>query len=245
MIHEIGRRTFLKRAGQLGGLVVAGGSLESLLAACGGNVQTNPTPTPAPGQTPIGHAGLKVPGVIQWGADFVDGAPYVFKDPKNPSNLIGFEVDIMQAVANLMGVTQRQVEVCYGQLDQALAANQFDFVFNGWEITDERLVKLAVADLYLALGDAHEIGNSLHDIHLKSNQVRGIFGVFKYIRSAIDKVSAPLDNTRNFESSMTYGRLSWGRSGCGIGLHISATGSQQGLKRSPGNHQTTELACAF
>lgn len=138
MIHEIGRRTFLKRAGQLSGLVVAGGSIESLLAACGGNVQTNPTPTPAPGQTPIGHAGLKVPGVLQWGADFVDGAPYVFKDPKNPSNLIGFEVDIMQAVANIMGITQRQVEVCYGQLDQALAANQFDFVFNGWEITDER-----------------------------------------------------------------------------------------------------------
>jgi polar amino acid transport system substrate-binding protein len=44
----------------------------------------------------------------------------------------------MNAVANIMGVTQRQIETCYGQLDQALAANNFDFVFNGWEITDER-----------------------------------------------------------------------------------------------------------
>src|SRR6516225_6674367 len=137
MIPEIDRRTFLKRMGQAGGLVVAGGTLESFLAACGGNVGSGAT-TPTPGVTPVGSAGLKAPGYLQWGADYVDGAPYIFKDPKSPANLIGFEVDIMNAVANIMGVTQRQIETCYGQLDQALAANNFDFVFNGWEITDER-----------------------------------------------------------------------------------------------------------
>jgi polar amino acid transport system substrate-binding protein len=148
---EIGRRTFLKRMGQAGGLVVAGGTLESFLAACGGNVGSGAT-TPTPGVTPIGNAGLKNPGVIQWGADFVSGAPYVFKDPKNPANLVGFEVEIMQAVANLMNVTQRQVEVCYGQLDQALAANQFDLVFNGWEITDERKKTQLFSDPYYRYG---------------------------------------------------------------------------------------------
>jgi len=147
MISEIDRRTFLKRMGQAGGLIVAGGTLESFLAACGGNVGSGAT-TPTPGVTPIGNAGLKSPGVLQWGSDYVSGAPYVFKDPKNPANLIGFEVDIMQAVANLMGVTPRQVETCYGQLDQALAANQFDFVFNGWEITDERKKTQLFSDPY-------------------------------------------------------------------------------------------------
>ncbi len=138
MIPEIDRRTFLKRMSQAGGLVVAGGTLESFLAACGGNVGSGAT-TPTPGVTPVGNAGLKTPGFLQWGADYVDGAPYVFKDPKNPANLVGFEVEIMKAVANIMGVTQRQIEACYGQLDQALAANNFDFVFNGWEITAERM----------------------------------------------------------------------------------------------------------
>lgn len=152
MIQDVGRRTFLKRAGQVGGLVVAGGSLEALLAACGGNVSTGGGSTPTPGTTPIGSAGLKTPGILQWGSDFVDGAPYVFKDPKNPANLIGFEVEIMAAVASLMGVTQRQVEVCYGQLDQALAANQFDFVFNGWEITDERKKTQLFSDPYYVYG---------------------------------------------------------------------------------------------
>ncbi len=147
MKPEIDRRTFLKRMGQAGGLIVAGGTLESILAACGGNVGSGAT-TPTPGVTPIGNAGLKSPGFLQWGADFVDGAPYVFKDPKNPSNLIGFEVEIMQAVANMMGVTQRQIETCYGQLDQALASNNFDFVFNGWEITDERKKTQLFSDPY-------------------------------------------------------------------------------------------------
>src|SRR5215472_15430571 len=151
MIPEIDRRTFLKRMGQAGGLIAAGGSLESILAACGGNVGSGAT-TPTPGVTPIGNAGLKTPGVLQWGADYVGGAPYVFKDPKNPANLVGFEVEIMQAVADLMGVTQLQVETCYGQLDQALAANQFDFVFNGWEITDARKPVQLFSDPYYRYG---------------------------------------------------------------------------------------------
>jgi polar amino acid transport system substrate-binding protein len=151
MKPEIGRRTFIKRMGQAGGLVVAGGTLESFLAACGGNVGSGAI-TPTPGVTPIGNAGLKTPGFLQWGADFVDGAPYVFKDPKNPANLVGFEVDIMQAVANTMGITQRQIETCYGQLDQALAANNFDFVFNGWEITDERKKTQLFSDPYYRYG---------------------------------------------------------------------------------------------
>ncbi|MGZ3621543.1 MAG: ABC transporter substrate-binding protein [Ktedonobacteraceae bacterium] len=151
MIPDIDRRTFLKRIGQAGGLVVAGGTLESFLAACGGNVGSGAT-TPTPGVTPVGNAGLKTPGFLQWGADYVDGAPYVFKDPKNPANLVGFEVDIMNAVANVMGVTQRQIETCYGQLDQALATNNFDFVFNGWEITDERKKTQLFSDPYYRYG---------------------------------------------------------------------------------------------
>jgi polar amino acid transport system substrate-binding protein len=151
MIPEIDRRTFLKRIGQAGGLVVAGGTLESFLAACGGNVGSGAT-TPTPGVTPIGNSGLKTPGFLQWGADYVDGAPYVFKDPKNPANLVGFEVDIMNSVASEMGVTQRQIETCYGQLDQALAANNFDFVFNGWEITDERKKTQLFSDPYYVYG---------------------------------------------------------------------------------------------
>ncbi len=133
------RRTFLKRASQAGGLVAAGGSLEALLAACGGNVSTGTSGTAStPGATVITSKGLMVPGKIQWGSDFTDGAPYVFKDPANPSNLVGFEVEVADAMAKLMGITQHQVETDYSKLEQSLLSNQFDFVMNGWEVTSDR-----------------------------------------------------------------------------------------------------------
>ena len=78
-MNQLDRRTFLKRAGQAGGLVLAAGTLESILAACGGNVSTTTgSATVTPGATTVASAGLKSSGNLQWGADYVSGAPYVF-----------------------------------------------------------------------------------------------------------------------------------------------------------------------
>lgn len=150
---ELDRRLFLKRVGQAGGLVLAGSALEAILAACGGNVSTTTGSTPTPGATTIPSAGLKNPGNLQWGADYVSGAPYVFKDPSNPSNLIGFEVEIAAAMAALMGgIQQTQVEVCYSNLEQALLANQVDMVMNGWEKTADREKTELFSDPYYRYG---------------------------------------------------------------------------------------------
>jgi len=153
MNDGLNRRTFLKRAGQAGGLVVAGGTLEALLAACGGNVSTTGGGSSAtPGATKIVPAGLKNPNLLQWGADYVSGAPYVFQDPQNPSKLIGFEVEIAQAIAGLMGILQSQVEIEYDNLAQALAANQFDMVMNGWEKNADREKTELFSDPYYRYG---------------------------------------------------------------------------------------------
>ncbi len=150
---ELNRRSFLKRAGQASGLVIAGGSIESILAACGGNVSTTTgSGTTTPGVTKIDSKGLKVPGQLQWGSDYVDGAPYVFKDPANPNNLVGFEVEIAAAMANLMGIRPKQVETDYGHMEQALLANQFDFAMNGWEITNDRKKTELFSDPYYRYG---------------------------------------------------------------------------------------------
>src|SRR5260370_36838248 len=110
MNQGINRRTFLKRAGQAGGLIAAGGTIESVLAACGGNISTTaPTTGTTPGVTKVASAGLKTPGVLQWAADFVSCSPYVFKDPKTPNNLVGFEVWVAGAMAAGMGIPHAQV----------------------------------------------------------------------------------------------------------------------------------------
>lgn len=151
MNQEFGRRTFLKRAGQAGGLIVAGSSLEYLLAACG-NVSTGSTSNPTPGVTRVPSNGLMNPSTLQWGADYVSGAPYVFQDPTNPKHLIGFEVEIAQAIAGLMGIHQMQVEVCYANLEQALLGNQIDMVMNGWEKTPDREKTELFSDPYYRYG---------------------------------------------------------------------------------------------
>ena len=155
MSYEINRRTLLKRAGQAGGLLTVAGGLEALLAACGGNVSTSTGggTTPTPGVTPVGTAGLKNPALLQWGSDYVSGAPYVFQDPANPNGpLVGFEVEIAVAIASLMGIKQKQVEVCYGNLEQALQANQVDMVMNGWEKTTDREKTELFSDPYYLYG---------------------------------------------------------------------------------------------
>ena len=148
MNREIDRRTFLKRVGQAGGLIAAGGTIESLLAACG-NVSTTTTTT---GTTKIASKGLKTPGLLQWGATSQGGAPYVFPDPSNPNKLVGFEYEIGLAIANLMGVTSKQVENDYGQMEQALLANKFDMVMNGWEKTPDRLKTELFSQAYYRYG---------------------------------------------------------------------------------------------
>lgn len=136
MAHDVNRRVFLQRAGQIGALAVTGSALESVLAACGGNVPTTPASTDKK-STKIASAGLKIPGMFQWGSTSDNGAPYVYRDPKS-SKLVGFELEIATAITGLMGISQKQVETDYAQLDQSLQANAFDAILNGWEITEDR-----------------------------------------------------------------------------------------------------------
>jgi polar amino acid transport system substrate-binding protein len=85
-------------------------------------------------------------GELRWGADVTGGAPFIFPDPENPSRLIGFEVEIMEAVARALNVRHRFVQTQWDQLVPGLLRDDFDVAFNGLEITDERL---AVIDFTL------------------------------------------------------------------------------------------------
>ena len=44
-------------------------------------------------------ATIRARGEITWGADVQGGEPYTYEDPTDPSHVIGFEVDIMDAIA--------------------------------------------------------------------------------------------------------------------------------------------------
>jgi polar amino acid transport system substrate-binding protein len=114
--------------------------LTLLLTACGaGNTPSttggNTTSTP----NKIASDGLLIPGTFQWGADATGGAPYVFQDPNNANQNIGFEVDMADALSKLMGVTPKFVQITWSTWPQALASQQFDVFMNGLEISSDNV----------------------------------------------------------------------------------------------------------
>jgi polar amino acid transport system substrate-binding protein len=93
-----------------------------------------------PTQSDTGNAleKIKKRGYLLWGSDAEGGAPYVFPDPKDPSRLIGFEVDLSEAIARELGVKARQAQNAWDSLIPALKRGDFDIVMNGIEITPQR-----------------------------------------------------------------------------------------------------------
>ncbi len=77
-------------------------------------------------------------GILLWGADAEGGAPYAFPDPKNNSRLIGFEVELAQAISQKLGVKLRTVQNTWDSLVPGLIRGDYDITMNGIEITPER-----------------------------------------------------------------------------------------------------------
>jgi polar amino acid transport system substrate-binding protein len=75
---------------------------------------------------------------LVYAADAEGGAPYVFKNPQNPEQYLGFEVDLAAALAEEIGrpIEFRQYE--FSSIFSGLERGDFDFAMNGLEITPDR-----------------------------------------------------------------------------------------------------------
>ncbi len=74
---------------------------------------------------------------LLWGADAKSNAPYAFVDPANQRTLVGFEKEIIDAVAKRMGRVARLVQNDWDTLIPGLNRHLYDVVINGLEITPE------------------------------------------------------------------------------------------------------------
>lgn len=77
-------------------------------------------------------------GELRWGADATGGAPYIFPDRNNPKSLIGFEIELMEALGRQLHLTPRLVQAPWEELVPALQRGDFDIVVNGLEVTPDR-----------------------------------------------------------------------------------------------------------
>jgi polar amino acid transport system substrate-binding protein len=96
---------------------------------------------------------VKARGELLWGADAQGGAPYVFQDPMEPNRLIGFEVDLAEALAGKLGVRARPVLGPWDSLLELLARGDFDVALNGIEVAEEKKRVCALSRPYYAAGE--------------------------------------------------------------------------------------------
>jgi polar amino acid transport system substrate-binding protein len=84
-----------------------------------------------------------------WAADDEGGEPYVAPDPKESGKVIGFEKEIVDALAKELGRPIQWRRYSFNSLVPALLRRKdFDFAMNGLEITPDRKAKLRFSRPY-------------------------------------------------------------------------------------------------
>lgn len=77
-------------------------------------------------------------GTLIWGADQEGGGPFVFPAADDPGRLVGFEVDLAEAIGKRLGVKAQFAQGQWDKLPDLLDRGDIDIVLNGYEWTPDR-----------------------------------------------------------------------------------------------------------
>ena len=75
---------------------------------------------------------------LRWGADREGGGPYIYPDPKAPSRVVGFEVDLANELGRVLARRPELVLCGWDQILSDLDRGEIDVGLNGYEYTAER-----------------------------------------------------------------------------------------------------------
>jgi polar amino acid transport system substrate-binding protein len=81
--------------------------------------------------------------VFRWGGDAEGGAPFVEADPKDPSKVRGFDVEVAETIARGLARQPQFVQVAFQSIDASAARGDFDIGMSGVEDTPARRARLA------------------------------------------------------------------------------------------------------
>lgn len=90
---------------------------------------------------------------LRWGGDAEGGAPYLLPDPKNPRRIIGFEIDLMDALGKQLKRKSVFVQNQWDGLIPGLQRGSYDLAVNGIEITDDRKEQVNFSIPYYVCGE--------------------------------------------------------------------------------------------
>lgn len=111
-------------------------------------------------------ASVRQSAELGWGADLQGGEPYVYESPAQPGVIIGFEVDIAEALARELGVRAKFHQNDWSNLVPSLERGDFDIALNGLEDTPARRARLRLSRPYFVYGEtlAVRAGSPLHSL---------------------------------------------------------------------------------
>ena len=96
---------------------------------------------------------IQASGELRWGGDLQGGEPYVFEDEAHPGKLVGFEVEIADALGRRLGVRPKFAQNDWSSLIPGLERDDFDIILNGLEDTPERRARLNLSRPYFVYGE--------------------------------------------------------------------------------------------
>jgi polar amino acid transport system substrate-binding protein len=117
---------------------------------------------------------------LRWAGDSEGGAPYVFPDPKNPRQIIGYEVDLMNEIARRLNRRAVFVQNQWDGLIPGLQTGNYDVAINGIEITEDRKGQVDFTIPYYATGEQLSVRAGENSISTLADLKGKTAGTLKY-----------------------------------------------------------------
>jgi polar amino acid transport system substrate-binding protein len=183
------------------------------------------------------HGGGATSGrVFRWGGDAEGGAPFVEADPRDPSQVRGFDVEVAQTIARGLGREAQFIQVQWSSIDQSVERGDFEIGMSGVEDSPIRRIQHAVTMPYFEFrevlavrtGDQRRFGR-LADLRGRRVATLGATLAYDILLAARD--STGLIPVSYDDDVHPYSDLLAGRVDAVLLDHIIA---QRALARTPG-----------
>ena len=123
--------------------------------------------------------------ILRWGGDAEGGAPFVEADPRDPSKLVGFDVEIAELIAGKLRRAPQFLQVQFTSLDQSAKRGDFDIGLSGIEDIPARRQSLAASIPYYEFREVLTVRQGDRDRYrsladLKGKRVATLGGTMAY-----------------------------------------------------------------
>lgn len=150
---------------------------------------------------------------LRWGADVESGAPFSYKSPEDMDKVIGFEAEIVEALATELGMEVEFVQNSWDGLIEGLIRGDYDVVINGVEITSDRAQVVHFSQPYYYTSEALAVRKSTTDIStlhdLKGRRVGTLDS--SLAQKILNAQTFPITTIGYDEEVHSYGDLALGR----------------------------------